>query len=477
MSAIKKKVWVLIRLLNWVGPTGLLQIIYYKKKFYIWDGKAWIKHTKDEVYNIIIRTAHDNDDFLDDTKDSTIRDIIKNLAAICYVDTFKKGKSRTTPDELGVFYKSHTNGILRIQVEKNDIAVRLIPFDCDILVTSTRDYPYDPSAQCPHFLHFLGAILPDEEIFCVQEFMGLTLLPINPTQKFFIYFGEGGNGKSSLVLAHQQMLGEDDISYVPLKEFLPNSKFGLVLTEDKNLNIAEELDDYGYLASSALKNYVTQGKIIVQEKHQNLYSIKATAKLLFSTNSIPTFRDHTDGLIRRIEIVPFTRQFLNPVERDERFSEDDYWKNIGELPGILSWAIEGLKRLAQNNWSFTSSPRRKEILENYKQTSNPAAQFLKDNLEACSTRSEFCSEIFRRYERHCKTFNILPETDIHFGRLVRKVFPLAIQTKSSKQDGKNVRSRSWKGIRFKTSDDPETEQIAQITSASNSSADIGGQNE
>jgi P4 family phage/plasmid primase-like protien len=461
MNTIKSKVSKLIQSLNWIGPNDEKLIIYNKKKFLLWNGKAWIKHSKDEIYDIIVRTAHETVGFLEDTKDIIIRDLVRNLSAISSVPRISKGKRRSNPDEVGVTYKSHRNGLLRIQVEQNTVDVALIPFDSDVMVTSVRDYPFDPQAQCPRFIKFINEVLPTEEIPFIQEWMGLCLIPINPTQKFLVAIGSGANGKSATFHAFNHVIGEDDVSNVPLKEFLPNAKFGLILTEDKLLNIAEELDDYGYLASSALKNYVTQGKIIVQEKHQNLYTIKATAKLMFATNFLPKFRDNTDGLTRRMEILSFNNQFLNPTAQDKEYSNEDFWKNTGELPGMLNWAIEGLKRLAHNNWCFTASHGRRELLETYKLTINPAVHFLKEYVEPSEVGEIVCRDLFQLYEKHCKTFGLDHEDAISFGRQIKPMFPAVEHSNRSRSSKDGVRSHIWVGLRYKNDD--ENAQIAQIT--------------
>jgi hypothetical protein len=33
--------------------------------------------------------------------------------------------------------------------------------------------------------------------------------------------------------------------------------------------------------------------------------------------------------------------------------KDDYWTSSGDLPGILNWALQGLRRLQANRWCFT----------------------------------------------------------------------------------------------------------------------------
>ncbi len=452
----------LIQLKNWIGPNGELRIFYYRRYFYIWDNRKWVKKTKDYLFDEIIKTAKIHDDFLDETKESVVRNIIRNLRAICGREEAVFNKPLSNPHEEFVYYKPLINGVLRFQVKDNYVGVTLKPHSPDLFNTCVQDFPYDSKAGCPEFLKFLNEILGPMEIKLVQEWMGLSLIPINPTQKFMVFFGIGANGKSTLLKAHRSLVGEDNVSHVPLKDFLPNAKFGLILTEGKLLNIAEELDDYGYLVSSVLKNYVSQGEVPVQAKHQNIYPIKPTARLVFATNLLPRFKDESEGLTRRMIILPFLNQFLNPKDQDKRFIDDNYWLKIGELPGILNWAIKGLKDLALNDWCFTEPQSVIDTMDQYKRTTNPGIQFLKDYVEV-GEGYIIGRDLYQVYARHCKIFNLIPEDEIAFGRLISKVFITTEQSKGTRISKDRIRSRYWKGITWRKdeSDLPIYAQIAQ----------------
>ncbi len=58
-----------------------------------------------------------------------------------------------------------------------------------------------------------------------------------------------------------------------------------------------------------------------------------SAKLIFATNEIPQLRDRSEGIWRRLIVVPFLESF------DETCDRSRAERLMKELPGILNWAL------------------------------------------------------------------------------------------------------------------------------------------
>ena len=99
--------------------------------------------------------------------------------------------------------------------------------------------------------------------------------------------------------------------------------------------------------------------------------MKPTAKLIFATNHLPQFSDTSDGIWRRMRVIPFLETI--PEERRDRTLA----KRIAneELSGVFYWSLEGLRRLETQD-SFSACPICDAHLDSHRHDSDPIAQFL-----------------------------------------------------------------------------------------------------
>ena len=206
----------------------------------------------------------------------------------------------------------------------------------------------------------------------LEEMIGYCLLNDCRFQKAFILVGAGANGKSVFLKMLTEFLSADSISSIPLEDL--NGKFETAELSDKLANIADDVSSEFMSDSSTFKKLVTGDKITAQRKFQNPFQFNNTAKLLFSTNSLPPVSDKSYGLHRRLVIVPFTRTFNK--------EDGDYDPNIlNELVTesaksyLFNLAIEGINRLLANN-QFTIPKEVDVMLNEFIADNNNCVQWL-----------------------------------------------------------------------------------------------------
>ena len=93
----------------------------------------------------------------------------------------------------------------------------------------------------------------------------------------------------------------------------------------------------------------------------------------FGNGSLKSLTDKSDGFFRRQIIITTKPKPENRV--DDPFLVEKF---IPEKEGILLWSLEGLKRLRNNNFSFTISERTAENLRNSMKDSSNIIGFLED---------------------------------------------------------------------------------------------------
>ncbi|WDL99193.1 DNA primase family protein [Alicyclobacillus sp. ALC3] len=244
------------------------------------------------------------------------------------------------------------------------------------LSTVQLGFAYDADAQCPTFDKFLNDIMLDDRelIMLVQEIMGYLLTCDVRMQKAFFFYGEGSNGKSVLAEVIRHLCGLRNVSNTPLKRL--EGRFGMQNLPDKMVNISTENELNGReISTEAFKSIVGGDAVDIERKFMGSHSTKLFVRLVVLMNTLPHTRDLSHGYFRRIQFVPFRRTFRE-CEADKVLLE----KLLTELPGILNFALEGLHRLATNDYTLTEARAAREVHAAYQEDQNPFLDFCRDAL-------------------------------------------------------------------------------------------------
>lgn len=254
---------------------------------------------------------------------------------------------------------------------------------------------FKKNAKTTVFNKFLDDITcSDEELITIlQEIVGYCLCNSTKAEKAFFFIGNGCNGKSVLAKVIQLLVGESNYSNTPLSALSGN--FGLASLINSNVNIAAE-NNNGKLNSEIFKAVVSGDTVEINRKYRDAISVPLHTKLIFLFNELPDNGDLTHGFFRKIIIVPFNRTF-----KGAEIDVDMYSKLEKEISGIFQWAIDGLKRLKENDYKFSSCSASDKCLEDYKRELNPVAEFFDTHFKLNSNQQIKRSEIYNRYQEYC----------------------------------------------------------------------------
>lgn len=164
---------------------------------------------------------------------------------------------------------------------------------------------YNPDAKCPRFLQYLDEVINVDQIPLIQEMMGYFLVPVTRGQKCFVIVGEGGAGKSQLLLVlNDILLGKENVSNVSWQAL--NERFKTAELFGKLANIFADLPTKNIDDNGIFKALVGEDYLTVEKKNRNPFSFQSTARLLFSCNNIPrNYGDRSEGFYRRLIIIRF----------------------------------------------------------------------------------------------------------------------------------------------------------------------------
>lgn len=233
-------------------------------------------------------------------------------------------------------------------------------------------YPYNKNEDMDKLMSNLAC--DDKEVIqLLYEMIGYCLYRGMPFQKVFILLGNGANGKSTLLTLITRILGEENVSHVDLKDISTN-RFGKAELYGKLANIADDCSGAYLEDISTVKRITGESYISIEFKGQNSFSTKINTKMILSYNMIPRINDTTDGLNRRLVIVP-----LNAVFKKGNPNYDPFiGKKINKqenLEYILYKSVQAIHGVIKRN-GFTIPKQVEEQTAEYLLENNPVANFV-----------------------------------------------------------------------------------------------------
>jgi putative DNA primase/helicase len=424
---------------------GRYTLASWRQDFYQWTAGRWERVSDSEIDLRITKHLQAHNEGLDVSMGQAPRvSIHKNLVSnvrLCLAARVLRPEtcSLNVWDNVrqdAIITLSMTNGLL---VLRQDGQTELIPHTPDYFTFVQLPYGYNADAECPLWQGFLRDVMLKraDYILLLQQWLGYLLRPDLRLQKFLLCVGEGANGKTVFSEVVQSLVGIENCSQVPIARF--DNPFALIGTLGKMLNVTTEgVGLIEELAETTLKSFTSGDRMTFERKFRDAVSDMPTAKIMVATNDLPRFNDKSQAIWRRILLVPF----------DKTIAEDEQVETLadelkGELPGILNWALEGLRNLNAAG-RFTVPENSKSMLEQYRQDANPARAFLLENYQSTTNGECICCEtLYQEYANWCKDRNYHPLADRSFGKEVRRAFP-AIERKRT--GGRAARKWAYEGL-------------------------------
>ena len=295
-----------------------------------------------------------------------------------------------------------------------DGKVETKPHEANDFMFYQLPYKYDPDAGCPMFQKFMDEVIPGDIQLVVQEFIGCCLDIGLKLEKAMICVGTGSNGKSVFFEVITYVLGEDNVTNFNINSLCEDKSSTRILIENKLLNYSSDFN--GKIWSNGIFKQLVSGEPVEAKR---LYSdpeiIRNYARLAFNTNAMPASSDTSAGFRRRLLPVCFDVK-ISPDKADPMLAK----KLKSEAPGILNWAIEGLKRYVANGYKLSKS----EILEakekEYLEETESVFMFLDQNDYIPSdTNKRKLSDLHDEYKRFCNDHDLKAESKSEFKSRLR----------------------------------------------------------
>jgi putative DNA primase/helicase len=262
------------------------------------------------------------------------------------------------------------------------------------------DFEYDRNAEPPErWISFLEQLWGDdlESVYLLQEWMGYCLVADTSQQKMLLMVGPKRSGKGTIGRVMTRLAGAVNVTG-PTTSSLSGT-FGLQPLIGKSLAIVSDARFTGENIGVVVERLLCisgEDTLSVDRKFLGSITMKLPTRFMFLTNELPRMNDASGALAGRFVILRLTRSFYG--------QEDVTLTNqlMEELPGILLWAIDGLKRLRARG-HFVQPKSVSDAVRELEDLASPVGAFVRDCCEVGSGRRTWIDEMYNAWKAWCES--------------------------------------------------------------------------
>jgi P4 family phage/plasmid primase-like protien len=470
------------RLADWYGHE--LTYCTERNSYYVWTGQQWRfdefveaeKRAEKTMLEAFAETKHITDGekrkaFLKFVNSSLSRAALANMM---HLAKKKVRQASTTDFDQDPWLLNTESGTVDLRTGT------LRPHRTEDLLSKMIPLRYDQHAECPQFMTFLFKIMgshpdasegdninADQMVSYLQKAFGCAATG-KPEKLLFVLYGEGNNGKTTLLEVIRDALGDKEYAgqvqveslMIRPKEALSNNAVNTDLADLQGCRFvsSSEVEQGQRLSLSRVKYLTGLGQIKARRLRENMITFRPTYKLFLDCNHKPVITDPNDAIWNRVKCIPFKIQ-IPEGEMDKELPA----KLRTELPGILRWIVEGA--VLYHREGLGDPPDVTAATEQYRQESDGLKGFFEDRCVFAATgdvnswkKEKFWVAVTDLYSAYSYLCCAAANGDKH--PLSKGLFDERLEKLGRKQDrvrpdgGRDTKQiRVWLGIRFKTAQD------------------------
>ena len=233
-------------------------------------------------------------------------------------------------------------------------------------------HAYNDEATSPIVDKFLNDISchNDSVRAILEELAGECLYSSYEHSKVFFLTGNGSNGKTTFIEFLRYVIGENNCSSSTIEQIV--SRFGQTDLKDKLANITDEIPRNLTIRTDLIKSLSGNSMISGELKGFNgKIQFRNYATLVFSGNTLPHMQINKAER-RRFVLVPFKASF-DKTKKDTAFIDKLCTEECAEY--MIRLALQGLRRVFDNNGELTVCDTSQKALEAYEMENNTVYGF------------------------------------------------------------------------------------------------------
>jgi len=293
-----------------------------------------------------------------------------------------------------------------------------------------------------------------EHVKTLYQIIAYCMIPDYPIHRIFCFIGSGMNGKSKFMELLRKFIGADNVCSTEL-DILLQSRFEVTRLHKKLVCQMGETNFNEMSKTSILKKLSGGDLIGFEYKRKNPFEEKNYAKIIISTNNLPSTTDKTVGFYRRWMIIDFPNEFSEQKDILKEIPEEEYQSLALKCTSILSDLLKERK--------FNREGSIEERMKRYEDHSDPLEKFLR----------EFCSEDFngfvwkheleKKLNEWCKENRFRQLSEVAIGKKMKdKGFEVDREQAPWITHLSERRLRVWRGIKWKDNLSGQDGQDGQV---------------
>lgn len=311
-------------------------------------------------------------------------------------------------------------------------------------ITKVAPVGYDPAATCPRWLEFLATLFSGQAalITFVQRALGYALTGDTREQCFFVLWGKGANGKTTLLKVVSAILGPYAVAtraetfMAKGPDSIPNDVAQL---RGARLAVAVEAEEDRRAAESLIKQMTGGDVMSARHMRAEWFQFVPTFKIFIATNHRPVIRGTDHAMWRRVRLIPFTVT-IPDAQQDKQLEA----KLLAEAPGILAWLVEGCRTWQRDG---LKPPAVVQVATKaYREEMDVLGQFITDRCVLEAVAEITSGELYEAYTAWA--------AQTHEKPLNKKGFGLRLGERDAIEKNDTKAARGWRGLRLRRPDDP-----------------------
>lgn len=389
------------------------RVVMFSKRLYFFNGKEYISD-EDELNRMVYR-------YCEGQKTSYVREVIAQMESRCklipndatFNIKFKNGVLKAG-QFLEVEYTDFTPYSLDIEYKVDAEPVQIVDNYIDQLTNHDPDYRQ-------RLLEILGHCLITDPEF--KRLMG----------KFFIFVGDGGNGKGTLLTIIRKILNNKNCSGLSIKNMSDERYFNVLAGRLANLGDDIQDEPINNEQMKMLKNISTCDYVEIRKLFENSKSVEMTTTLIFTSNHVLKTFEKGTSYKRRVDWLPM---YTKPKKKDPKFITKattqealEYWVKL---------IVDGYMRLYENQ-TFTESQIVNEYNKMYHEENNTALEYIND-LDTKDILDKRSPEVYADYEVWCQENGVSLQSPKLFKQTIYDVYGFTIKARKINKKTQKVYS-------------------------------------
>lgn len=322
------------------------------------------------------------------------------------------------------FIKSRPELVVFNNGTYNILTDEMRPNDPEDYILNSYDYDLPMEDQeTPKTDQFLKDMFGDSWLF-LKQYIGYGFYrSYAPSQEIVFLHGEGGEGKSTFLnFLTKYIYNEKNVSNEKVQDLSAN-RFSAVNLLGKSMNICGEVPKGNMKNSDRLKTITGNDKFMGEFKGVQGFMMRNYAKLMFSANELPGFRDLSGGFAARLVVI----NAINGNQRKEDatfFKEHPIEELIKEAPSFARSCIQEFRKVFDGNHAaFTRSEQMESDRLEWLYDNDYLEQFIEESctITPGDDKGTSVKLLMEEYKEFCKLAGVWSEKKATVDKRLKKI--------------------------------------------------------